>query len=234
MPFSPYHQFQNKKRLENVVSDLRDGGNITDEVFENFYRYHPSMILKLRSAKYNIERLTEKLNTTEIQDATNATGDFFFEINMFIDGFFYNSGSSLDILARVVLTLFGQPLPDKIYFESAHQILSHTHPGDTILPKLQAPAWRSDFKNYRNTLTHELILAPQYNIVIDNSRPVPTHQIVFPLPDNPRARPDDRSYRKNPNVLEYTSTHFTRILSIANKVYGIIADRAEANGILPL
>jgi len=207
---------------------------VPDEVYENFHRYHPSMIHKLRSAMYSLDRLEEKLTTTDIQDAADTQGDFMFEVNMFIDGFFYNAGSALDILARVVLTLFGEPLAGRIYFETAHQRLSLARPGDAILPRLDRPNWRQQFSDYRNTLTHEVILASRYQIVIDNTGASPTSQIVFPLPDDPRSRPVERTYRHHPNVRQYISQHFTRILSVGNTVYGDIATRAEANGNLPV
>ena len=70
MPFRPYHNFDNRVRLEQIVNSLHTNGNIAPEAYENFNRYHPSMIHKLNSAKYNLERLQEKLTTTDIQEAT--------------------------------------------------------------------------------------------------------------------------------------------------------------------
>ncbi len=234
MPFRPYHRFPNRTKLDRIVRDLRASGHATSTLSEDFYRYHPAMIHKLRSAKYNLDRLKERLTTTNTQDAADTTGEFMFEVNMSIDGFFYNAGSALDILARVVLTVFGQPLTGRIYFETAHTRLAQSRPGDPILARLKSPAWRQQFSEYRNTLTHELILASRYHIDIDNTGPEPIHQIVFPLPDRPRARPADRSFRQYPNVLDYAAKHFRRILTVANTVYGNIACRLEANGSLPL
>jgi len=234
MPFRPYHSFTNRNRLEKIISDLNDAGNITDESFKNFHRYHPAMIHKLRSAKYNLSALTEKLTSTDIQEAAVTTGDFMFEVNMYIDGFFYNSGSALDILARIVLTLFGEPLTGNIYFHTAYTHLSQNRPHDPILPRLESPPWREMFLNYRNTLTHELILASKYQIEIDNAGATPATQIVFPLPDDPRAELHTRKYKKNPNVAIYTKAQFTRILRIVNIIYGEIASRAGAASALPL
>lgn len=234
MPFSPYHRFQNKTRLEKVVSDFKSNGNIQQEVHSNFHRYHPALIHKLRSAKYNIERLKEKLTTTDLQEAADTTGEFMFQVNMYIDGFFYNAGSSLDILARVILVLFNEPLTGNIYFQTAHQRLNTNRPTDQILSRIAPPAWRSNFSDYRNTLTHELVLAPRYQIDIDNTGETPTYKIIFPLPDDPRAIPSERTFRNNPDVLDYVTINFTRILRILNTVYGDIADRANATGVLPL
>lgn len=232
MPFRPYHQFANRGKLEKIVSSLNDTKKITDEAFNSFHRYHPAMLHKLRSARYNVVALTAKLSSTDIQEAAVTTGDFMFEVNMFIDGFFYSAGSALDILARIVLTLFGESLTGSIYFPTAYNRLNQSRPGDPILGRLE-PVWRTKFSTYRNTLAHELILASNYQIMIDGTGLTPP-QIVFPLPDDPKAEPGARTYKQNPNVAVYVKTHLTRILSLANTVYGDIALRAEAAGALPL
>ena len=234
MPFRKYHRFQNRASLEKLVACLKASGSITDDAFNSFHRYHPAMMHKLRSAMYHLDSLTEKLSTTDVQEAANPTSDFMFEVNMYIDGFFYNAGSSMDILARVVLALFGQPLTGNIYFQAAHERLNRTRPGDVILPRLVQPTWRREFSNYRNTLTHELILAPKFHIDFDNTGVERETQIVFPLPDDPHAEPVTRTYRHNPNVVDYIKTHFGRILRLGNVVYGDIAKRARATGALPL
>ena len=234
MPFTPFHRFVKRKELEALLEDFWDKTDIPDEIYDNFQRYYPAFVHKLRSAKYNIERLEEKLTTTSIQDAANTIDDFMFEVNMYIDGFFYNSGSALDILARVILTLFGENLPDNVYFHSAHQILSASRASDPILPRIETPTWRASFSDYRNTLTHELILASIINMQIDTSGTNPITNIVLPLPDDPRARPSARKYNNHPDVLNYIKTHFTRILSIANVIFGDIIQRAKTLGSLPL
>lgn len=234
MPFRSYHRFQNRTTIEHLVSTLRNTNNITDQSFAGFHRYHPAMLHKLKSAKYNLERLTDKLTTTNVQEAADPTSDFMFEVNMFIDGFFYNAGSSLDILARVVLALFGEPLTGNIYFQTAHERLALARLGDPILPRLASPRWRDEFSNYRNTSTHELILASMFRIEIDATGPEHITRVVFPLPDDPRAEPAARRYRHNPNVVDYLRNHFTRVLRLANTVYGDIVQRTRVSGSLPL
>jgi len=234
MPFKPYHNFNNRVRLEQLVIRLNNGGNITSDAHENFNRYHPAMIQKLQSAKYNLERLTEKLTTTDIQEAANSTEAFMFEVNMYIDGFFYNAGSAMDILARVVLTLFGEQLTGQIYFQTARSRISERRPTDAILTKLSEPLWRESFSDYRNTSTHELILASLYQIVIDAAGGSVVKRIIFPLPDDPRAIPSGRTYKRNPDVEKYVSEHFKRVLSLVNTVYGHIIERATTAGRLPI
>lgn len=234
MPFRPYHNFGNRVRLDRLVKNLNTNGSITPEAYENFNRYHPAMIHKLKSAKYNLERLSSKLTQTDISEATSMTGDFMFEVNMFIDGFLYNAGSAMDILARVVLTMFGEPLTGNIYFQTAHDRISVSRPGDAILPRISVPEWRETFLTYRNASTHELILASTWHIDIDNTEGRQTHSIVFPLPDDPRATPLDRAYRRNPDALKYVSQHFKRVLRLTNQIYGEIVLRGTTAGSLPI
>lgn len=236
MSFTPYHSFANQTQLERLVETLNNTGNITDSTaYENFNRYHPAMIHKLKSAKYNLDRLTDKLTTTDIQDVVSSTGDFMFEVNMYIDGFFYNAGSAMDILARVVLTLFGEPLSGKVYFQTAEAKISTARPNDPILPKLSTPPWRDTFTNYRNTLTHELIVASICQITLSMSGvSQQDSHIILPLPDDPRATPSARTYRQNPNALDYLSQQFRRVLRLVNQVYGHIFDRATTARSLPI
>ena len=234
MSFTPYHQFQNRRRMERIISSLRTDSLISDAAYEGFQRYHPALMHKLRSAKYNLDRLEEKLTTTDIEEAADPSGGFMFEVNMFIDGFFYNCGSAMDILARVVLVLFGKPFPDRVYFQSAYEIISENRQEDPMLNRLDSPSWREEFIKYRNTLTHELIIATSYQIHIDNVGGQQTHKIVFPMPDDPTAALDLRTYKRNPNVLEYLKTNFTRVLRLINTIYGDIIQRANQTGSLPL
>jgi hypothetical protein len=220
--------------MEKLCNTLAEAGQMPDNIQQSFHRYHPAFLHKLRSAKHHLDRLNESLSSTDIQEAADITGDFMFEVNMFIDGFFYNSGSALDILARVILTLFSETLPTNVYFSTAYDQLSRNRPGDPLLPRISRPNWQRAFLDYRNTLTHELVLAPKYQIDIDRTGLKPISKIVFPLPDDPRANPNVRTYRRNPNALKYIQLHFTRILRLANTVYGDICDRAEAQRSFPL
>lgn len=234
MSFAPYHLFRNGKRIEQVISSLRDSSSISDIAYAGFHRYHPALMHKLRSAKYNLDRLEDKLATTDIQEAADATGDFMFEVNMFIDGFLYSCGSAMDILARVVLVLFEEAPRDRVYFETAYETLSTSRPGDSILHRLDPPVWRREFTTYRNASTHELIVATSYRIHIENVEGQMIHTIVFPMPDDPRAVPSQRSYDRNPNALEYLKRTFIRELRLIHTIYGDIVQKAHNTGRLPL
>ena len=234
MPFSPHHAFQNRLRLENLVNKLLSTGNIPEIDHSNFNRYHSAMIHKLKSAKYHLDVLQETLTTKDLLVLGGQTGDFMFEVNMNIDGYFYNAGSSMDILARVVLTMFGQSLPDWVQFKTAHKMIQDARTGDPILARLVDPSWRQEFSEYRNTLTHELTLASKRVIEIDDTGSQTPASARVPLPNDPRAVPADRIYGRNPNALEYMEKNFKRILTLGNGVSGDIASRAKDQGRLPI
>lgn len=234
MPFTPYHKFAYKDILENQIFALNGAGSIPQFTFDNFKIYHTALIHKLKSAKYNLDRLSETLGNPNIQDAIDPNSNFMFEVNMLIDGYFYNSGSALDILSRVVLTLYNEPLTGRIYFHTAHNRLSHTRPGDSILTKISTPNWKNEFSDYRNVLTHELVIASRYNIEIDSTGNSQTIKIVFPLPDNPRSTPANREFKKNPDVESYIKNQFRRTLSLLNQTYTELYNRAKTVGHFPL
>jgi hypothetical protein len=220
--------------LERCVANLQDANHIADSVLTGYHKYHFSLLHKLKSAEHNIQRLEDILTNTATEDIVSGLEEFTFLVNMSIDGFFYTGGSALDILAREVLTYFSIPLPHSVYYRTARQELSNHRPGDPLLPRLDDPNWKLDFSNYRNTLTHELLIAGEFSINVKLVGRGQKTQIVFPLPDDPRETLNDRVYNKYPDVLEYCTMHFRRILSLINQIYGDIADRAIAANALPL
>ena len=178
--------------------------------------------------------MNDLLATSEPQEVLNQTSEFIFQINMFIDSYFYACGSSLDILAREVLTYFGETLTGNIYFQTARQRLSISRPGDAILPRLNDPNWRNEFSTYRNAVTHELMIAGHFNIGVSMIGDTEDKHLILPLPDNPRKPASQRTFKNNPDVVEYCKKNFKRLLSLVNTIYNEIAERADAAGQLPI
>ena len=232
--FSPYHQFSNCRKLENIVNNLNAQGKVSREIFIAFNRYHFALVHKLKCAKSQVDNLDSLLSTTSSQEIVLNSSYFIFQVNMNLDGFFYFGGSALDILAREVLNYFGIPLLTNVYFEKAQIIVSHNRPGDLILNRLNKPTWKSDFSMYRNALTHELIIAKQFNINVCMDGTTQKHTLILPLPDDPRIDPDNRTFRKHPNVIDYCKSHMRRILKLINTIYGDIHTWAAGNSRLPL
>ena len=232
--FSPYHQFLNNKRLENIVESLNSQGNVSQEAFRAFKIYHFALVYKLKCAKSQVDNLDSLLSTISPQEILSDSSDFIFQLNMSIDGFFYFSGSALDILAREVLSYFGETLPPKVYYCTARNIISNRRPGDPILSRLDDPLWKSDFTMYRNTLTHELIIAGQFNIEVFVNGATQKSKLILPLPDDPRIDPNDRTFKKYPDVIDYCKSHMRRLLSLINTLYGDMYKRVLSNSELPL
>ena len=232
--FSPYHQFSNCRKLENIITALNTQGKISREVFIAFNRYHFALVHKLKCAKSQVDNLDSLLSTTSSQEIISDSSYFIFQANMSLDGFFYFSGSALDILAREILSYFGISLPTNVYFEKARQMISNNRPEDLILNRLTDPPWKSDFSMYRNALTHELIIAKQFNINVQLDGATQKQTLILPLPDDPRVDPDDRTFRKYPDVIDYCKSHIRRLLKLINAIYGDIYTRAVNNSRLPL
>jgi len=232
--FSPYHQFSNRRRIENIVETLNTQGNISQDVFRAFKRYHFALVYKLKCAKSQVENLNSLLSAPPLEEIVLDCSNFIFQVNMSLDGFFYSGGSALDILAREVLSYFGEILPSKVYYCTARNIISRTRPGDSILSRLNDPSWKSDFSMYRNTCTHELIIAEQFSINLNRRGATQENTLILPLPDDPRVDPNERTFRKYPDVIDYCVSHMKRLLSLINTIYGEIYKRALSNSGLPL
>ena len=232
MTFSPYHAFASNRKLELLVRTLRNGGMITPAVCENIDRYHPAIIHKLQSARHHLSALADK--TTEVDVQNLDIESFMFDVNLSIDGYFSSVGSALDILAREVLTYFGVPLPPKVYYHTAREKLTLARAGDPILNRLNDPTWMQEFKDYRNTLTHELILATDLNLRWTIGGTQQAQSLTLPLPDDPRAAPGSRTFTTNADVVEYCKLNIRRILRHVNCIYKDILTRARATGSLPI
>lgn len=232
--FSPYHRFTNCQRLEGLIHDLQTNNNVPQIILNGHQIYHYTLVHKLKSAEHYIQCLDFDLAATPPADIFSR--EFLFSVNRSIDGFFLSGGSALDILAREVLVYFNIPLPPTIYFGTAREQLEEHRAHDPIISRLCAPAWKSDFSNYRNALTHEILIAG--SVVLNLNLHAPggtlTGPIILPLPDDPRSGPSHRTYRRHPDVLDYCKTTLRRILSLVNVVYGELTDRITLTGRLPL
>jgi hypothetical protein len=178
--------------------------------------------------------MIELMSNTPAADVLNQSSDFMFRVNMYLDGFFYTCGSAMDILACEVLTYFSIPLPNRVYFHTAKEKLQKARPTDALLSRLGDPTWRDEFSMYRNALTHERIIAGNFNINVTIDGDTEDKTLVLPLPDDPRVDVMDRTFRNNPDMLAYCKRHIKRLLILINTIYGEIADRASSNSALPL
>ena len=78
------------------------------------------------------------------------------------------------------------------------------------------------------------IIAGNFNIEVTIDGDTEAKTLTLPLPDNPRVDVMARTFRTNPDVLEYCNLHLKRLLILTNTVYGEINARIITNGNLPL
>ena len=232
--FSPYHHCANTTILQEQISRLGELGSIPDTLLQDYKRYHFALVHKLKSSRTHLDNLQRLLSDTPPQDIVGPSNDFHFTINLLVDSFFYSMGSSMDILAREVLTYYGIPATGDIYFQSAHTLISSSRPGDPILRLLVVPSWRREFANYRNILTHELLIVGRYSLDISVDGGIQRQKIIIPLPDNPRDDINSRTYNRNRDVFVYCCSTLRRLLSIVNQVHGEVARNIRTNHRLPL
>ncbi len=232
--FSPYHKFSHCTNLERAITILKQSGRISDALFQNHNRYHYALVHKLKCAHDHVKSLFKVLSETAPEDIVVNSAEFLYAVNASIDGFFYSGGSALDILSREIITYFGIVMPDRVYYRTAGEQLNANRMGDPIIARLNTPAWKDEFTNYRNALTHELLIAGSYSINIEVEGATQRSTIIFPLPDDPRADPSNRTFKKNKNVLKYCNDTFRRLLSHINQIYGHLNERINIGGALPL
>ncbi|HRY31915.1 MAG TPA: hypothetical protein P5531_03000 [Bacteroidales bacterium] len=231
--FSPIHRFQNCQRLQRWFEANRDTGNIPVAILQGYNRYHYALLHKLKSAKYHYSNLVAVVEETEATEMLANSESFLQQVNMHLDGFFYCSGSALDILAREILIYFNIPLPGRVYYNTAGEQLNIQRPADPLLARLNDPQWKAEFSDYRNALTHEVLIARNYNINVNDNGMNQQISVVFSMPDDPRTDFTARTFRRNPNGLEYCQLTFQRILSHINQIYGEIEQRTRNTG-MPL
>lgn len=228
--FTGIHQFRRCEELESVVGELHQRNAVGADAWAGYHKYHYAAVHKLKCAHYYFTQFDQTVNSSTPEELVNRTSELIFTVNRLLDGFFYTSGSAMDIIAREVITYLGLPHPAKVYFHTAHTEVAKHRPGDPILPRLENPPWKDEFSNYRNALTHELMVVGQFSISLalhGQSR------VTVPLPDDPRLEVALRVYRRNPDAVEYVRMHFKRLVSLTNLIYGDIAERAKVAGRLP-
>lgn len=230
MNFSPHHSFSACGRLEKRIDVLRAAGAIPQVVFDAHEKYHSSLLHKLRSARYHTETLSQYLRTINAPQLDPA--DIVYRVNFHFDGFLHVLGSATDIFAHEILSYFGVPLPDRVYHYTASKELTTRRPGDPIIALLADPTWRTEFSDYRNTATHERLIAAGYTLHVETKGRSSVSRIVFPIPDDPRAAVATAT--RNKDITEYCERTFKRVISHFNQIYSHIEERAKVSGALPL
>ncbi len=230
MNFEPYHKFSACRKLEERIVALNDAGAVPAALYAEHERYHFSLLHKLRSARYHVDTLSSFLRSGTAQSM--APIDLVYRVNFHFDGFLHVVGSATDIFAREVLTYFGIPLPNRVYYKTAEEQLTIHRSGDAFITRLQAPSWKQEFSNYRNTSTHERLIGTQYSISVQTQGHSFTQRVVVPVPDDPRSAVP--TFENNPDIVDYCCKTFKRVVSHFNQAYSDLDSRVKSAGCLPL
>lgn len=196
---------------------------MSSDKYDEYKKYHPCLIHKLHSSLHHLKQLDSSSKPLESEPWNHVLQ----KVNMHMDGFFYCTGSALDILARELLSLYNIGMPPFVYFKTAVNLISRQDCNDPMLRILDI-AWKDEFTLYRNKTTHELLIANQMTVTakIDGNRMIKTYG--FPLPDDPNS--NNLTYRKNTDVVVYCENTFRRLLSLINCVYRQVLQKIDDNG----
>jgi len=157
-------------------------------------------------------------------------------INLHLDGFLMNAMSSLDTLARLIITVCysGHPRLNKIYITNIHPQLRVSHPNCMLTSQLLSElsqTWFRDFQAYRTCTTHESLIKYDVNLGFDqlhNTYRIPN----LKLPDDPRAKPF--TYRKRREVKTYCRTTNKRLQLMVFRLYESMLIDFRASGNIPI
>lgn len=229
---TPIHDFHGCRDLRKEIEKLKKRDSIPEAILRHHQTYHYTLFYKLKGAKFHLERFRELLET--FRDREFETEEFLFRANLNLDGFFYKTGSTMDILSREILSYFNIPLPRTVYYRTARELIATIRPSDPILPGLRDPAWKGYFTLYRNAITHEMLITEQCLPGSSPDEDAKNGYVKVGLPDAPRENAAERSFGKNPDALSYCFDILTSIISLINDIYSGIAERIAATGKLPL
>ena len=160
------------------------------------------------------------------------------QFNLFLDGIFMNSMSTLDTLAHEISILYTFPhMPNKLYIRDIRNKLLQSHPNSKLsrfLDRQLSLAWYSEFEPYRHCTTHEsLIRYTDIRFSYDQVENKYKLTEGIKLPDNPQAR--RFTYDKRREAILYCQSIFRRIQTLVIKAYkNILIDIRRNNNTLPI
>lgn len=235
-----------RELFESTVHDSR--------LVNDFALFDSSVSQKLWSTEYYFKQLlsldirqfevlpsasdTQSYGTTIIQTPTLDISNYCSYLNLFLDGFFMTTMSTLDTLAHEIFILYeSQPVPARIYIDTARNMLLDIHPnsevGQLLDEQLNKP-WFSEFEPFRHCTTHESLI--RHNDIVYRFDHVARHYKLFrkiKLPDNPQVRPF--TYNRNRVASEYCQSIFRKVQWLVINVYKHALRDIRTNGnVLPI
>ena len=232
--FPEYHRLMGCQTLRATVEDLNNLHNVRNNVYDNYCRYHFSVVNKLQFAFKNFKELVSIVSDPNAGlNAISNPREFLFPVNYCLDSFLHFCVSATDIFARDVLCYFDLiPLGRNIYFKTAFEILSSRNSGNMLLPRLIPPDWLEVLREYRNWSTHEEVVTDTIGVTASVIGPNNRNVVALQIPDAPHIYP--KAYNRKIVMIGYCNKTLKRILNIFNQTYYEIDDLIQDHGNLPI
>lgn len=245
--------------LQGRIRDLFSASGCNPRLVSDYNLYSASVIQKLWSAQYYLSKLrsldirkyweepTVSYTHTQLADsysvATQEQGLklrlYSCDVHLLLDGFFFQSMSTLDTLAHEIWSLYdfhGQQKPSRLYIGRIGRKLTDVHPNSALgkfLKKQLGQDWFDEFGRFRHCTTHEsLIVYDDVQFRYDSITNEVTGSVIT-LPDDPKARPP--RYKKKREATKYCTDILGRIQSLVEKSHEkILLDIRRNNNVFPI
>jgi len=236
---------QLKEKVEEFY--LRNKKSMRKQDFDIF---HYSVQQKLWEANYYAKQIEnfdpENFSYSEIGGLRTETATIIRGLdkegisryyNLYIDGYFMSVMSIFDSLAHEVNTLlkFFKPDPDtKIYLSTIVEEMKKRSPNSEFykyISKILKKRWWKILENFRNAITHEVIIAKE----IETSYDVTVGKEVLkkiPLPDNPKKRPFE--YKKHYELKSFIEEFHKDLLPALEEIYKRLLKDLDKSKKLPI
>lgn len=236
---SRYPTFTNPELLINLCDQLVQNGNITSDDCLLLKRFHQSIIHKLTSAVFCLEKLsgliqnrTYILGITSTGTETTQEFDEQFQLFFYQDNFFSSLISSFDVLSLKLNLIYSNPISDirTCYFSSLVNTLVQSNANGIIeryLDQIRNACWYKDTVPLRICLTHRQQPDFTINIEVVAGTPIIKHF----LPDDPLILP--YTYNNQREILPFCQDKMRQFVNAINTIDGLLRRDATRIGHIP-
>jgi len=237
------------EKLKEMVEEfyLKNKRSIRKKDFDIF---HCSVQQKLWEANFYSDQIknfnAESFTYSQTTDLTTGTATIIYGLdkdaiskycNLFLDGYFTSVMSIFDSLAHEVNSLF-RILPSnhdtKIYISTIIKKLKEKMPNSEFykyISKIIKKRWWRILENFRNAITHEVIIAKEIEISYDATLGKEVLKKI-PLPDNPKRR--SFTYKKEYELKSFIETFHKDVWPILEHCYKRLIKDLEKSNKLPI
>lgn len=177
---------------------------------------------------------TQSYRTKKIIDKDRVV----FDINFWLDGYFFTAMSILDTVAHQIDHLYKiYPEGKNIFIDKIRERLDYKNKKwklNKILKKIEAKnSWYKNFKNYRNTITHESVISRELPIIYSASDQEEDLRSIY-LPANPKLRPPKVIKQSKYEMTNLIKNYNKRIEKFVNEIYSSVLEDIKNTKKLPL